>query len=93
MKILLQVDQVPRASLDLSSRGLYYVRTFGSIISNNEGTFPIWFQFSLLESSPKDKIPFTESPWLDEFLPFAKGSVMVLDHFDDCVISFLFELV
>ena len=93
MKILLQIGQVPGVSLHLSAWELYSIRTFGSIISNDKGTFPIWFQFSLLESALKDKTPFTESPWLDEFLPLAKGSVMVLGHSDGCSISFLFKLV
>ena len=93
MKISLKIGRVPGASLHLSARGLYSIRTFGSIITNDEGAFPIWFQFSLLESSSKDKIPFIESPWLDEFLPLAKGSMMVLDHFNCYSISFLFELV
>ena len=93
MKIPLQIGRVLGASLHLSARGLYSVCTFGSIIRNDEGAFPFWFQFSLLESSSKDKIPFTESPWLDEFLPLAKGLLMVLYHFDDCSILFLFDLV
>ena len=90
MKILLQIGRVLGLSLHLSAWGLYYVYTFRSIIINDERTFPIWFQFPLLESSLKDKILFNESPWLDEFLPLAKGSTMVLNHSDGCLISFLF---
>ena len=93
MKILLQVGRVPGASHHLVARGLDSVRTFRSIISNDKGTFPIWFQFSLLESSSKDKIPFAESPWHDEFLSLAKGSAMVPNHSEDCSVSFLFKLV
>ena len=41
----------------------------------------------------KDKITLAEIPWLEEFSPLKKGSVLILDHLDDCSFSFLLKLI
>ena len=67
------MNQVPRASLHIAALGLYSVLTFGSIVSNYERALPIGFQFSLLKSTSKDKIPIFESSKLYDFLHLVKG--------------------
>ena len=93
IEILLQIGRVPWARLHSSTLGLYFVRPFTTIVNNDEGTFPIWFQLSFLESSSKDKISFAESPWFDDFLPLTRGLAMVLGQSDGRSLSFSLELV
>ena len=82
-----------KPSLHLLILGLYFVCALRPFISNYVGTLPIWLQFALLKSLLKNKIPFPESSFLDDFLPLTKGSTVVLGHSYGCSISFLFELV
>ena len=73
--------------------GLYSVCSPTPLIDNYEGTFLVWFQFALFESSSEDKISFSKSSWLDEFSLLKKGSMVVLDPSYGCSISFLLKLV
>ena len=57
---------------------------FATIVDNDEGALPIWFQSSFLEGSLKDKVSLAESPWFDEFYLLTKCPMMVLGHSDDC---------
>ena len=93
LEILLQIGRVLGARLHLSTLGLYSIGPFATIIDNDEGTLPIWFHLSFLESSSKDKVSLTESPWFDKFFPLTEGSVMVLEHYYGRSFSLLLELV
>ena len=93
VEILLHIGRVPRARLHLSTLGLYSLGPFATIVKNDGGTLPIWFQLSFLEISSEDKVSFLESPWFDEFFLMTEGSGMVLDHSDSLSFSFFLELV
>ena len=55
-----------------------------------KGPFQFGFSFP---SSSNEEISSPESPWFDEILSLKRGSVMVLDHSNDCSLSFLLKLV
>ena len=80
LEILIQIGQVLGARFHLSTLGLYSIGHFATIVGNDEWTLPIWFHLSFLESSLKDKVALTESPWFDKFCPLTEGLEMVLSH-------------